>query len=717
MNKLLPLLCIALLAPAGRSADDTFANAVKSIDVRFDPTEAKPGQVVSLVVTINLADNWLTYPTLQPNPEISASKTRITLPSTASVVFLEGVKGAGPITDPPFRTATVGSLGEKRYYKQSVEWRIAAIVRPDAMAGKQDVKVGLNVIACVERKNADGTTTEACLNPERVTKTAVLTILDSPAIDISAKDRAIHDRVLLAAADEAKKAEVPAKKDTPPLPSSGLESNAKKSGLRIPAGTNYAADMAAVEAMLPKFETDNTGFLTFVLTAMFWGAVTLLTPCVFPMIPITVSYFLKQGEKKLHNPIAMATVYTITIVVVLGTAALFFLSFFSRLAVNPYMNTALGILFIVFAMSLFGMFDLVLPNFMVRFTSKREGSGGYGGVIFMALSFSIVSFTCVAPFLGGFAGMVSSGKFSNLQLAAGAFSFAGTFAAPFFLLAIFPSLLKKVPKSGSWMNTIKVVMGFLELAAALKFLRTAELRWVSPPALFTYDFVLSMYIVILILAGLYLLNLYRLPHDEPQDHIGVTRMLFGLVSISVALYLMPGLFTGGGQGKQRPGGTIFAWVDAFLLPEPGGAEVIGGESWSADLKRAIEESRATGEPIFIDFTGVTCTNCKLNEKDVFPQPGVASLMKQFRLVQLYTDEIPPVFYEAPPDNEGREVDARINRKFQKNVFGTEQLPLYVTLRPKPGIRGGPVEITGVYTEGKINNVQTFEAFLRKGLER
>jgi thiol:disulfide interchange protein DsbD len=354
----------------------------------------------------------------------------------------------------------------------------------------------------------------------------------------------------------------------------------------------------------------------------------------------------------------------------------------------------------------------------VRFTSSRESKGGYGGVIFMALSFSIVSFTCVAPFLGGFAGMSASGNFSEAQLLAGAFAFAGAFAAPFFLLALFPSFLKKLPKSGGWMNTIKVVMGFLELAAALKFFRTAELRWTIPPVLFTYDFVLAMWVIILFLTGFYLLNFYRLPHDEPQEHIGVSRMLFGFLTMSIGLYLLPGLFAvGSAHERQRPAGTIYAWVDAFLLPEPSSADVSGGDGelkWSADLRQTLEQARENNEAVFIDFTGVTCTNCKLNEKQVFTRPDVKDQLKRFRLVQMYTDEVPPAFYKGEPTDDRREQDAKLNLKFQEDRFRTEQLPLYVLLKPMPGPAGGPVKLLGVYKEGKINKVNEFIEFLRKG---
>src|SRR5947207_4277229 len=211
----------------------------------------------------------------------------------------------------------------------------------------------------------------------------------------------------------------------------------------------------------------------------------------------------------------MALVYCATIIVVLTVAAVLLLSVFRWLSINPIMNYALGGLFVFFALSLFGMYEIKLPSSLARFTSAREGQGGVVGTIFMALTFTIISFACVAPFLGGFGGTAAAARplWHNLL---GGFAFAATFAAPFFVLALFPALLKAMHKSGSWLNSVKVVMGFLELAAALVFFRTAEVRSASTAGFFTYDFVLSMYVAISIRCGLYLLNVYRLPHDTPS---------------------------------------------------------------------------------------------------------------------------------------------------------------------------------------------------------
>ncbi len=482
---------------------------------------------------------------------------------------------------------------------------------------------------------------------------------------------------------------------------------------RIPSNRDLKADYDAIsQSLIPLDAPVDGGFIAFVLTGMAFGLVTLLTPCVFPMIPITVSFFLKQGEKKAASPLALASVYALTIVTVLGIAAVTLLSQFRYLAVNPWMNVALGSLFVVFALSLFGMFDLVLPGFLVRATSSQEGRGGFIGTIFMALSFSIVSFTCVAPFMGGFAGISASGQVPQIQIYAGALAFAGTFAAPFFLLALFPSMLKKLPKSGSWMTTIKAFMGFLELAAALKFFRTAELRWTSPPVFFTYDFVLALWVGLLIAAGLYLLAMYRLPHDYPQEHIGVLRLMFALSAFGLAAYLFPGLLPSGPKDRHRPTGVIFAWVDSFLLPEVS-AGSSGEAGVSSDLRKTLEEARRTKKLVFVDFTGVTCTNCRLNEKAVFPQPAVAELMKKYLTVQMYTDTIPTQLYETPPNEDKRDADAIINLEFQKKNFKDERLPLYAILKPEDN---GKIRIIGVYEESKINDVTAFTEFLKKPLE-
>ena len=460
-------------------------------------------------------------------------------------------------------------------------------------------------------------------------------------------------------------------------------------------------------------KTATEGLLAFALQGMFWGAISLVTPCVFPMIPITVSYFLKQSEKTNHRPVAMAVVYSLTIVIVLTIAAVALLSFFRLLSVHPAMNFGLGCLFVFFSLSLLGMYEIELPSGLAHFTSSKQGQGGIVGTIFMALTFTIVSFACVAPFLGGFGGTASGSNLTFLHRLLGGFAFSITFASPFFLLALFPGMLKKLPKSGNWLNSVKVVMGFLELAAAIKFFRAGELVLFPEPLIFTYDFSMAITVIIALCCGLYLLGFLQLPHDMPSEHTSVPGVVLGCLFLAFGLYLTPALLKLKEDGSRlRPSGMIFAWVDSFLLPEENDDLPFIG-----DLNRGLEEAKKQNKMVFIDFTGVTCTNCKINEANVFPIKDVRELLKKFVLVQLYTDRVPDKLY-SPEERSAfqgsatkQRADANKNLDFQKLKFNTEQLPLYVVVKPDAN---GFVEVAR-YDEGKINDVSAFVNFLRSGL--
>ena len=458
--------------------------------------------------------------------------------------------------------------------------------------------------------------------------------------------------------------------------------------------------------------------IAFILAGIFWGGVSLITPCVFPMIPITVSFFLKQSEKEHHKPIAMALVYSATIVIVLTLAAAFLLSAFRWLSINPIMNYGLGALFVFFALSLFGMYDIELPSGLARFTSSKEGKGGMVGTIFMALTFTIISFACVAPFLGGFggtAGTVARPWWHNIL---GGLAFAATFASPFFLLALFPTMLRKMPKSGSWLNSVKVVMGFLELAAAFKFFRAAELVQSTAATFFTFDLVLGVWIALCFLAGLYLLGVYRLPHDSREEYVGVPSLLFAGVFLGLGVYLMPALFKINSEGEaQRPTGTIYAWVDSFLLPDVHSGKEIkatGNLAYAVAQAREIRQRTGKTQRIFVDFTGKTCTNCRINERNVFSKLEFQRLFQNYIVAQIYTDVVPVDFYSPElrgklTDNAGRlDADVEVNQNFEFKAFGTLQLPLYVVLEPQTD---GKILVLGPYDEGLINNEAAFAEFL------
>jgi thiol:disulfide interchange protein len=683
----------------------TWDTAVESVRGEIDPPNARPGQTVTYKLIIKLTPGHHTYPTQQADPG-STSKNTIELPRTGDLIFVD--RDGKKIPDPPdFALVNRGGVMQAEY-EGGATWEFKAVVSPKAAPGRKTIKLPkVQVLVCDE---------ENCLPPKKVNVSADLNVTGG-TVDVDPKYQEIVRR---AVGDEAAPPTVappptPGPRTIPEEKNAGEKRDAVKTvAHRLATNQDHAADLKEVLDELPPPDGQGatgqrTGFGGFVATAAFWGLITLLTPCVFPMVPITVTIFLKQSEKQGTNVLALALVYALTIVVLLSVAAMTLLTTFSRLAVNPVTNVLLGGLFVVLALSLFGLFEITLPSSVATALDNRAAKGGYAGTVFMAASFTVVSFTCVAPFLGGFSGMAASGNFSTLELAAGALAFAVAFASPFFLLALFPSLIKKLPKSGDWMNMVKVTMGFLELAAALKFFRTAELRWLSPPQYFTYDFVLALWVAILVAMALYLFGVFRTRHDhETHDHVGPWRIVFALAALGLGVYLMPALFGAGPKERNRPAGVVYAWVDSFLLPEP--AEDL---PWTADLRHAVETARAKDGRVFVDFTGVTCTNCRLNENNVFPRPEVRDLFKQYQLVQMYTDTIPPEFYEADPGLDRREVDAAANLQFQKTAFGGEQLPLYVVLKPEAN---GKITVVGVYDEGKINNEPAFVEFLKNGLK-
>jgi thiol:disulfide interchange protein DsbD len=692
MRFLLTTLALFLVIPyaLAQGGRGSFAE-VAEITARFDPPAAKPGAPVKLLITVTPKPGCWTYPVAPPDGQ--AAVNIIKPPPSPPIRFSD------TFADPPgAKTKFDKDAGENvQYYSDAATWELTGIVANGPPGKKTLSWTGTRIQACNKSNcfpasNSDYPPLEFEVLPGEAVPTPPTVKPDLP-------------QPTPVTPTAPKKEEVPA----------GL---VKKKPIPV---SEHEAKLNTLLASLEKQEVKREGgLLALLLTAAFWGLVSLATPCVFPMIPITVSLFLKQSNQSAGGAAKLAGVYCGTIIAVLGISAIFLLSVFRALSVNPWMNLALGVLFVVFALSLFGMFDIRLPNFLLQGAEAKRKQGGLIGTVFGAIAFSIVSFTCVAPFLGGFAGMASSGQYTQFELVLAGLAFAAAFAAPFFVLALFPSLLKKLPKSGGWLDSVKVVMGFLEIAAALKFFRTAELRWLPIPQYFTYDLVLAAWVVISIACGIYLLGLFRLPHDEEKSSIGVMRLMFALLFLGLGFYLLPGVFKAKEGEAQRPNGVVFAWVDAFLLPEPsatgsGGEELPWGSDLPDALKRAYQESQRTGQPkyVFADFTGVTCTNCKANERSVFTLANVKDEMRKYELTQMYTDDVPAAFFDGSISTAQREAEARANLKFQKEAFGTEQLPLYVIFQPtKDGAK-----VVNVYDEGKINNVPAFLEFLKKPYEK
>lgn len=433
------------------------------------------------------------------------------------------------------------------------------------------------------------------------------------------------------------------------------------------------------------------GLFPFILLAISMGFLALLTPCVFPMIPITVSYFIHQGELENQKPIKQASVYGLGIISTFTILGMFLAvtlgaSGANQLAANPWVNLFIGALFTYFALSLFGMYEIQLPSRLRQLVQKQEGRGGYAGTLFMAITFTLTSFTCTVQFVGLL--LVAAAQGHWLWPALGMVIFSAAFALPFFFLALFPQYLARMPKSGGWLNSVKVVMGFLELAAAFKFFSNTDLVWNWQ--FFTHTSVLSVWTILMFFTGMYLLGKIQLPHDSKLEAISVPRMLMSIFFLTFALYLGTGLF-------GRPiHGLIYSYLPPKLTEEIGMiSEMNGGEEfkWFTELDDAFVEANIQGKNIFLDFTGYTCTNCRWMESNMFTKNEVKERFKKFVLVRLYTD--------------GGE-NHREKQQYEIDRFGTAALPFYVLLSPEDDVLGK--------FPGLTRDLDIFLKFLDKGIK-
>ena len=449
--------------------------------------------------------------------------------------------------------------------------------------------------------------------------------------------------------------------------------------------------IAADEINIDK--TIQEGFLSFFLLSLSMGFLALLTPCVFPMIPITVSFFTKKGEEKDASPIKQASVYALGIIAIfsilgISLAVLIGASGANQLASSPWVNLFIGFLFVYFALSLFGMYEIQLPTSLQNFTLRKEKeASGYLGTLFMSATFTLASFTCTVQFVGLLLVAASQGQW--FWPIVGMIVFSGAFATPFFFLALFPQYLSKIPKSGGWLNSIKVVMGFMELAAAFKFFSNTDLVWRW--GIFTYTSVLVLWTMIFLFTGFYLLGKIKLPHDTRLESIGVPRMLFSLIFLSFGLYLGTGLL----------GRNIHGLIESYLPPiihsdtknlDMVSESEITDHKWYTELDDALLAAQTEDKPIFIDFTGYTCTNCRWMETNIFTLDEVKKRFEKYILLALYTDG----------GNNYRE-----KQQYEIDRFGTAALPFYVLLtKDDQEIATFP---------GMTRDVQKFINFLDKGL--
>ncbi len=443
----------------------------------------------------------------------------------------------------------------------------------------------------------------------------------------------------------------------------------------------------------PQPPTDVWPFLWLAITL---GALSLLTPCVFPMVPITVSYFTNHSAGSRSRSIKLALVYSIGIIAtftLLGMLLAIFVGAagINLFAANPWINLVITAIFLFFAFNLFGAYEITIPTSILTkldaVTRSKEGEGsGIIGALLMGLTFTLTSFTCTSPFVGTILVSASQGNWRMPLI--GMLAFSSVFALPFFVLALAPQLISQLPRAGGWMNSVKVAMGFLEVAAAMKFISNVDLVWKW--GIFTRDVVLAVWIAISIVLSLYLLGKFQLSHDSKPERLGAFRLISAVVSLAIGFYLLTGLF-----------GAKLGEIESFLPPDLGNssARFLGKGAaepkWiENDYQVALSKAKTENKRVFIDFTGYTCTNCRWMEANVFPKPEVEAELKKFILSRLYTDGEGEVFIRQ--------------QQMEQDMPGTVALPVYAVVSPDGKLVAS--------FPGLTRNTPEFVDFLKKAQE-
>lgn len=650
-------LCILLVFAASANAQQQRV----AWSGKIVPEQVKPGQKAKVLLTGAIDSGWHLYSLTQP-----AGGPRPTLISLeeGSVFTIEGTpQQPKPKTafDPNFQINT-------ETFEGTVTFTVPIKVADSAPLGAQKLIAKVRFQVCDEHQ---------CLPPR--TKPIEIDVMIA---DAKAATAATSASAKQSPSPTSKASPSPSISPSPtatvaasPSPSATAavigavdnNSSSGQSGIALPQAN--AASVSSSNTTTPVAKRRTEGLFSYLWIAFGAGLLALLTPCVFPMIPITVSFFTKREQQSRGAAIKQALVYCFGIIFTftgfgLALAPILGAAGISRLATNPWMNLFLTALFAVFALNLFGLFEIRLPSGLLsKLDSSAQGST-LAASLLMGLTFTLTSFTCTFAFVG--TALVGATQGEWFWSALGMLVFATAFASPFFLLAVFPHWLKSLPSSGGWLNSTKVVMGFLELAAAFKFLSNADLVWGWETV--SRNLVLAAWIAIAIVTAIYLLGKFQLPYDTPIKNLGVVRMLMATFFLSVAFYLLAGLF-----------GAQLGFLDALLPPAHSGPANVAIErnrtnalassaaqsKWLESYDAAIAKAKVENKPIFINFTGVTCTNCRWMESNVIADAEVQKVLGDFVLAELYTDR------DKPEDE--------ANGKLQEQKFGTIALPLYVVI--------------------------------------
>ncbi|MGN0049789.1 MAG: cytochrome c biogenesis protein CcdA [Prevotella sp.] len=656
----------------------SFAAFAQMVDpVKFTAKlEMLKGDEAQIVFSGKIDNGWHVYSTeLGNDGPISA---------TFNVVKMDGVKTVGKLTPKGHEISEFDNMfGMKlRFFEGSVTF----VQKIKFTKPTYNINCYLEYGACND---------ETCMPPTEVPFTAKG---NSPAVTEDAAAEAQKEETQPAAEEE--------------------KALAATDTAAVAAADSTVADTAAVASSdlytpvineLKSYEDNpvDSSLLYIFLAGFVGGFLALLTPCVWPIIPMTVSFFLKRNKER-SKAIREAVTYGISIVVIyvvlgLVVTMLFGASALNALSTNALFNIFFCLLLVVFAASFFGAFEITLPSsWSNKIDQKSENTSGLLSIFLMAFTLTLVSFSCTGPIIGFLLVAVST-QGSILAPTIGMLGFAIALAIPFTLFAMFPSLLKSAPKSGGWMNVVKVVLGFIELAFALKFLSVADLAYGWH--ILDREVFLCLWIVIFGLLGIYLFGWLKFPHDDPEHRTNVPQFFLGIISLAFAIYMIPGLW-----------GAPLKAISAFAPPmftQDFNLHKSAVEPKSHDYEEGMALAKSQGRPVMIDFTGFGCVNCRKMEAAVWTDPQVASMLNdKYVLISLYVDDKTPLAEPMTVTENGTQRTLRtVGDKWsylQRVKFGANTQPFYVLIDNE----GKPLNGSRSYDE----DIQKYLDFLQKGID-
>lgn len=654
-------------------------------------TSVKAGDEVELIFKTTIDDNWYMY-TSDFSADCGPIVASLELEETKDFKKIGGLR----------------SIDSKDKYEPAFECSVKVFKQSGEFRQKIKVLNGpLNVFATISGQTCtsiDGTCVQFAEDVTFATINVTGSIKDSPK--------------------EKQKNEQVASEPEPQTPSQTIPIDTLQSNK---ASVDYGDIQGPVlDSELIKEDPSKSSFLGFFIVAFLAGLAALLTPCVFPMIPMTVTFFTGPGKTKAHALIYGASIVIIYVLVGIAVAPLMGPETANHLSTEWIPNLIFFTVFIVFGLSFLGLFDITLPGTFINKMDQQAEKGGLMGVFFMAFTLVLVSFSCTGPLVGSI--LVSSAGGEFLKPIVGMLGFSLAFAIPFTVFAFFPSLLNSLPKSGGWLNSVKVVLGLVEIGFAFKFLSIADqaFHW----GILDRDINIAIWIVIVALIGIYLMKGFRLPGDTGKDvedkRIGIPRLALAIVSFTFLVYLIPGLW--GAPLKALAGYLPPLYTHDFNLlkaqqsnteicEEPKYADFLHlphGLNGYFDYKQALACARQQNKPLFIDFTGHGCTNCREMEAVVWSDPVVLSkLQNDFVVVALYVDdktELPEgEWYTSSYDNKVKKTIGKQNADLQIRRLNNNAQPYYCLVGKDEKVLVTPYEFD--------RDPKKFADFLDSGLKK